>query len=160
MKVLKWLDLHLEEACLAALLVILTVLTSVNVVLRYVFNSGIVWSDEVCRYCLIFSGFISIGYWIRHKCGICVDALVQSMPKTVQKVLSLIVFVFVFVFFSIMFRSSLRVLEGIRLSGQVSSTLQIPMTYVYSAPILGFGLAVLRIVQVACLNFMNWKGEK
>ena len=63
MGIIRWLDRHLEEVLLSIFLIILITLTSVNVVLRYIFNSGLTWSDEVCKYCLIFSGFISIGYW-------------------------------------------------------------------------------------------------
>ena len=80
MKVLRWLDHHVEELFLSVFLLTLIILTSANVVLRYVFNSGLTWSDEICKYCLIFSGFISISCWIRHKSGICVDALAQVGP--------------------------------------------------------------------------------
>lgn len=157
MNVLKWLDRHLEEALLSIFLLTLILLTSANVILRYIFNSGLTWSDEICKYCLIFSGFISISYWIRNKSGICVDALVQVLPKGVQKILGILTQLIVLLFFIWMFRGSINVLRSIAKSGQVSGTLQISMVYIYMAPVIGFGLAVFRVVQVMVLDLMSTK---
>lgn len=157
MNVLKWLDRHLEEALLSIFLLTLILLTSANVILRYIFNSGLTWSDEICKYCLIFSGFISISYWIRNKSGICVDALVQILPKGVQKILGILTQLIVLLFFIWMFRGSINVLRSIAKSGQVSGTLQISMVYIYMAPVIGFGLAVFRVVQVMVLDLMSTK---
>ncbi len=157
MKVLKWIDKHMEEAFLSVFLLTLIVLTSANVILRYVFNSGLTWSDEICKYCLIFSGFISIGYWVRNKNGICVDALVQVLPEGIRKGLNIITQILVLCFFIWMFRSSVNVIKSVAKSGQVSGTLQISMVYIYMAPVFGFGLAVLRMVQVIVLDLMKLK---
>ncbi len=155
MKMLKWLGKHVEEALLSVFLLTLIVLTSANVILRYIFNSGLTWSDEISKYCLIFSGFTSISYWIRNKSGISVDALVQIMPEKVQKGLRIFAQVIVFLFFAWMFKGSISVLQSVAKSGQVSGTLQISMVYIYMAPVLGFGLAVIRVVQVLALDVLG-----
>ena len=152
MKVLRWLDKHFEEALLSVFLLTLIVLTSANVILRYIFNSGLTWSDEISKYCLIFSGFTSISYWIRNKSGICVDALVQILPEKVQKILRILTQVIVFLFFAWMFKGSIRVLQSVAKSGQVSGTLQISMVYIYMAPVLGFGLALIRVIQMLAID--------
>lgn len=157
MGVLKWLDRHVEEMFLAAFLLILIVLTTINVVLRYFFNSGLTWSDEICKYCLIFSGFISISYWVRSKCGICVDALLQIVPPGVKKVFYVLAQIITMIFFAVMFRGAVNVLLSVQKSGQVSGTLQIPMTYVYTAPVIGFGLALFRVIQIAYLDLRTGK---
>ena len=157
MKVFKWLDRHVEEMVLSICLLTLIILTSANVVLRYVFNSGLTWSDEICKYCLIFSGFISISYWIRHKSGICVDALVQVAPGPVKMVFNILAQLIVLGFFLLMFKGAISCWLAIKKSGQVSGTLQIPMTYVYLAPIIGFGLALFRQVQNLVLGFLEKK---
>ncbi len=158
MKVLKWVDLHLEEAILTICLLGLTCLVSLNALLRYVFNSSLTWSDEVCKYCLIYSGFISIGWWIRRNKGISVDALIQILPGSVKKILGIIVQIIVLLFFLLCFKGSVNVMNSMAESGQVSGTLQISMTYVYMAPVLGFGLAVIRCIQMFILYFTK-KGE-
>ena len=157
MKVLRWLDHHVEELFLSVFLLTLIILTSANVVLRYVFNSGLTWSDEICKYCLIFSGFISISCWIRHKSGICVDALAQVVPGPVKMIFQVLVQLIVLAFFLLMFKGAISCWLAIKKSGQVSGTLQIPMTYVNMAPIIGFGLALLREVQNLVLGFVQRK---
>lgn len=157
MNVIKWLDRHLEEALLSVFLIVLIVLTSANVILRYVFNSGLTWSDEICKYCLIFSGFTSISYWVRNKSGICVDALLQILPAPARKVLGIITQVIVLLFFVWMFKCSVNVIKSIAKSKQVSATLQISMVYIYLAPVIGFGLAAIRVIQVMVIDFMAAK---
>jgi TRAP-type C4-dicarboxylate transport system permease small subunit len=152
MKVLKWLDLHLEEVILTLCLCVLTTLTSTNVVLRYIFNTSLIWSDEICKDCLIYSCFFSIGWWIRRKNGICVDALVQIFHVKVKFFLSCIVQLIIVGFLILAFKASVTVLRGIAASGQVSGTLQISMVYVYITPVAGFGLALFRSVQVLILG--------
>ncbi|MDR3258784.1 MAG: TRAP transporter small permease [Fusobacteriaceae bacterium] len=150
---LKWLDEHFEETALSIFLIVLVILTSINVILRYVFNSGLTWNDEICKYCLIFSGFISIGYWIRHKNGICVDTLVQILPSKYRKILLFMTQLVVLIFFCILFFYSVNVLKSVAKSKQISGTLQISMVYVYMAPVIGFALAVIRIFQVLILGY-------
>ena len=103
MKVLKWLDLHFEEACLTVFLIALTVLVTMNVVLRYIFGTGLTWSEAICRYCLVYSTFLTIAHWVRRNSGICVDFILQIVPKQVAAVLKWIVKVLQIVFFFLLF---------------------------------------------------------
>jgi TRAP-type C4-dicarboxylate transport system permease small subunit len=160
MKVLKWLDLHLEEVILIFCLCLLTVLTNVNVVLRYIFNTSLTWSDEICKSCLIYSCFFSIGWWIRRKNGIAVDALIQLLPPRIKSVFAWMVQFILIGFFILAFRASIAVLRGVAASGQVSGTLQISMVYIYVTPVAGFGLAIFRSVQILVLGFKKGRGDK
>jgi TRAP-type C4-dicarboxylate transport system permease small subunit len=160
MKALKWLDLHFEEVILAICLCVLTILTSVNVVLRYIFNTSLTWSDEICKDCLIYSCFFSIGWWIRRKNGIAVDALVQLFPLKVKSVLAWVVQFILIGFLVLAFRASVTVLRGVAASGQVSGTLQISMVYVYVTPAAGFGLALFRAIQVLVLEVKKNRGSR
>ena len=52
MSFLRKLDKNFEFVFLAGLLIIMTVLSFANVVMRYFFKAPIFWSDEICCYCL------------------------------------------------------------------------------------------------------------
>ena len=82
MMFLKWLDRHFEHTVLAVLLVVLTVLSFMNVVMRYGFQSGLSWSDEVCKYSLVLSGFFSMPCWKRYPCR-CSDGDAAGEDKAV-----------------------------------------------------------------------------
>ena len=68
-----------------ALLAFMTVLTFTQVVLRYVFNSGIRWVEEVCCLCIVWYGFISIAFGIINKEHIAITSATKWVPKKIRK---------------------------------------------------------------------------
>ena len=147
MTVIKWLDEHLEEFVIVLCLIVLTSLTTLNVILRYVFNSSIIWSEEVCKLSLIFSGFFSIGYCIKHGIMIKVDAFLQIIPAPAVKVLNGLTNLLLFTFFSLAFYASIHVIQGAYASGQLSAALRIPVYKLYLVPSIGLALGIIRILQ-------------
>ena len=160
MKALKWLDLHLEEACLTALLIVLTLLVTANVVLRYIFGTGLTWSEAICRYCLVYSTFFTIGHWVRRSNGISVDFILQLVPKNVAEVMKWIVRILQIAFFFVLFKSSISVLKGTYASGTVDGTLGFNMAYIYFACCIGFCDALIRSVQVFILSLPMMKKKE
>ena len=86
MSFLKKLDKNFELVCLAILLMIMTVLSFANVVMRYCFKSPIYWSDEVCCFCLALSAFFCLPYSIRWRTAIRVDTFSSMLPKVAQRI--------------------------------------------------------------------------
>lgn len=160
MKVLKWLDQNLEEVLLAALLVVLTSLITLNVILRYALGSGITWSEEVCRYTLVFSCFISIPHWVRRGSGIAVDLVVQMAPEKVKKILRICTTTLTLLFFAFLFTASVSLFFSVAATGQRSGAITwLEMKWVYTAPIIGFGLAAIRGIQALGLLLIPKKKE-
>ena len=155
MIVLKWLDEHFEEFVIVVCLIILSILTSLNVVLRYVFNSSLIWSEEACKLSLIISGFLSIGYCVKHGLMIKVDALVQVLNRRSQQLLQAITTVILLAFFCVASIAAFNVVKGTCLSGQVSAALRIPVFIIYLIPAFGFVLAVVRLIQRMILALLN-----
>jgi len=75
---------RLEEGILAFLLGLMTLLTFVQVVLRYVFNTGFVWSLEATTYAFAALVLIGMSYGVRTKAHITVDLLTRKMPKKIR----------------------------------------------------------------------------
>jgi len=72
-------------------LIITTVLVMMNVILRYFFNMGLYWSEEVATGCFVWSVFLgaAAGYKIQMHVG--VDMLVNMCPPTMKKTITIIV---------------------------------------------------------------------
>ena len=86
---MKFLD-HLEEWIISLMLLAMTALTFYQVVLRYVFDSGIALSEELSRLLfvwLIFLGAILASVQHAH---IGFDGLVQKLPLGMRKALVLL----------------------------------------------------------------------
>ena len=77
MKALREAVNKLEEGLLAFLLALMTILTFVQVVLRYAFNTGMVWSLEATTYAFAALVLIGMSYCVRTKTHIAVDARCQ-----------------------------------------------------------------------------------
>ena len=57
----------MEETILMVLLVAIAVVMMAQVVMRYCFRQSMPWPEEFCRFCFVYSGFISMGYCVRSR---------------------------------------------------------------------------------------------
>lgn len=81
---------NFEDLVSALFISITTILVVINIVLRYIFNSGLVWSEEVATGCFVWSVFIGAVAVFKHRGHVGVDIIVKKMPETMQKVVTLI----------------------------------------------------------------------
>ncbi|QQK78846.1 TRAP transporter small permease [Salicibibacter cibi] len=58
-----------------------------NVVLRYGFNSGITWSEEMSRYLFVWIVFLGAIVAYKDKAHLGVDLVIGNLPRSQQKVL-------------------------------------------------------------------------
>lgn len=81
----------LEENLIAFILGLMTILTFVNVVLRYLFNNSLIWGLEVTVALFAWLVLIGMSYAVKINAHLGVDALVNALPASARKPLSLIV---------------------------------------------------------------------
>ncbi|MDO4559394.1 MAG: TRAP transporter small permease [bacterium] len=162
MKIVKWLDDHLEEFFLVILLVLIAVTMLVQIFARYIFNSSLSWAEEFCRYCYIWTVFLSIGYTVKCgsmlRVGIVMDMLPLWLNKSVKIICSLVM-LWLFAWF---FQHSIQVVHNIRyITGEISSAMQLPMWIMYLCTTAGYGLAAIRTLQalVSAIRNFNKKEE-
>ena len=61
MRLIKWLDEHLEETLMIILLIIIACVTMIQVIVRKVpWLTSLTWAEEFCRFMWIWSVFISL----------------------------------------------------------------------------------------------------
>lgn len=88
----KSIDLFFKllELLVVAALVAMVVMVFGNVVLRYAFNSGILVSEEMSRYCFIWLTYIGAMIAMREREHLGVDTLVKRLPRAGKKVCLLV----------------------------------------------------------------------
>jgi len=81
---------RLEEGLMAILLAGMTLLTFVQVVLRYVFNSGLLWALEGSTYMFAWLVLIGVSYGVRAHSHIGIDAAVKLLPAAGRRAVGLL----------------------------------------------------------------------
>ena len=89
-KTLSFILNNFEDLISAFFISVTTILVVINIVLRYIFNSGLVWSEEVATGCFVWSVFIGAVAVFKHRGHVGVDIIVKKMPQSVQKAVALI----------------------------------------------------------------------
>lgn len=76
----------LLELLVVLSLVAMVIMVFGNVVLRYAFNSGILVSEEMSRYCFIWLTYVGAMIAMRERAHLGVDTLVKHLPVAGKKV--------------------------------------------------------------------------
>lgn len=144
MKLLKWLDKYFEDYVLVFLMVMVVSITTLQVVMRYVFNDSLVWSEELSRYIFIWIIYIGVSKAVATDSHLTVDAIDSILNEKQQVIVSIIsdVLFVIFALIMVVFTTGI-VISSTRLSG----ALQIPLSYVYAASATGFSLSLVRLIQ-------------
>lgn len=77
---------RLLEALVVVCMVAMVIMVFGNVVLRYGFNSGILVSDELSRYCFVWLTYIGAMIAMRERAHVGVDIVVKRLPLLGKKV--------------------------------------------------------------------------
>jgi len=72
-------------------LIVTTVLVMLNVILRYFFNMGLFWTEEVATSCFVWSEFLGAAAGYKIKMHVGVDMLVNMCRPTTKKIITIIV---------------------------------------------------------------------
>ncbi len=146
-KVLKAIDENFELFFLLILLIIISCSMMAQVIMRYVFNNSLSWSEEVSRYCLVWSTFFSIGYCTKNRKSLRITLLVDALPARVREAIYIAVQAVIFVFYGWLAVNMWSVLISATHSSRVTPATQIPIWVIYIVPFVGFVLGALRTLQ-------------
>ncbi|SHI36442.1 TRAP-type C4-dicarboxylate transport system, small permease component [Dethiosulfatibacter aminovorans DSM 17477] len=160
MKVLRWLDKNFEEFILLIFLIVMVVVMGVQVLMRYLFNYSLTWSEELTRYLFVWSSFLSIGYCIKNSTSIKLEQFLGVLPGVLSQVIRLTSKIVMLAFFVFVFMNAVTLVQSTQASGQVSSALGFPIYLVQSSAVVGFALAIFRLLQSFYLGFMELKGAE
>ncbi|ETP71548.1 TRAP-type transport system, small permease component [Lachnospiraceae bacterium JC7] len=153
MRIIKWMDKHLEELILSVLLSGIAVVMILQVICRYGFNYSLSWSDELARYLLVWSTFLSVSFCIKNHISIKIDQFQNMLPEDIIPWIKMLRHTLVFIFSLIMIPYTLTLLRQSVSSHATSAALRIPMYYIQSAPLVCFSLLALRTLEAWIKEF-------
>jgi TRAP-type C4-dicarboxylate transport system permease small subunit len=136
-----------ERAFLVTLFLAMVMLFFGNVVAREVggtFASKFAWVEEAVRFMNVFLVFIALGLALEKGRHVGIDTLRDRLPVKIRTVLQKIIDGVGFLFSAYLAWLGIGLVQFVLMTGQRSPTLDIPVGWVYSAPVIGFGLLALR----------------
>jgi TRAP-type transport system small permease protein len=117
------------------------VIVFVQVIARYVMHDSLSWSEEIARYLLVWTIFLSAGYVLGQGAHIFLDVVFNAFPKKLQKIFRLISNLLLLAFSYVVTQYGIELVQvGMK---QKSSAVGIPMSLVYLAIPVGGGLLLL-----------------
>ncbi len=144
---IKWLDKNFEEFLLTILLFLMTIIMGIQVFSRYILGHSLTWSEELTRYLFIWSSFLSISYCTRKCISIKIEQFLHKFSTKDQILLKIVNHLIEITLFLYLIPAAFLYVKAAVVSEQVSPALGIPMYLIQIAPLVGFSLVVLRIIQ-------------
>lgn len=161
MKAIRWLDEHFEETILIILLVLISCIELVQVIIRNIpFIPALTWAEEFCRFCWIWSVFVSLPYTIRKGNMLRVSIVMDAFPKKVRTVINIAADFITSGAMLLLGYHSIGVVQKILSSGETSPAMLWPMWMVYSIMLIGFFLGFLRGLQQAYLHIRHMQDNE
>lgn len=125
----------------------MTVLTFVQVVLRYVFNTGLVWSLEATTYAFAALVLVGMSYGVRTKSHIAIDLFVNKLPVRLHHYVSLLVVLICLLYAGMMLYGSSIFVERLFVLGNDARDIPWPKWLLTSSMPIGFALLAFRFVE-------------
>ena len=141
------------------LLVVMTIIICIHEFYRYVLNRSIRWSEEITMMMMVYMGFFSIAYGVKHRLHLSVTVFFDILPEPVKRAV-------------LKFTDAVLMVMGIVLLyfgiGLIKSTMNnlmiathLPSAMLYGGvPISGILIAYFSFVNLTGLRFEQKKTEK
>ncbi|OMH38885.1 TRAP transporter small permease [Motiliproteus sp. MSK22-1] len=135
-----------EEGFLSLLLISMVLLVFVEVLMRFVFNSGIHWAQELTL--LLSAWFVLFGasYGVRVGAHIGVDVFVRMLPRPIHRQLSLLAIILCLFYCGLFLLGSWSYLSKLVLIGIELEDLPVPAWVASSVLLIGFTLLLFRFL--------------
>ena len=144
---MKILD-RLEEWIISLMLLAMTGLTFLQVVMRYVFNSGFTWALELTTVFFAIMIFVGVSYGVRVGSHIGVDALVKLLPAGKRQAVALLAVALSLVYVGFILTGSMQYVLKMKDVGIELEDMSIERWQVLAVMPLGMALTGFRFLQI------------
>lgn len=142
-----WLDKNFEPIIMAVLFYAMTALITLQVILRFVFNSGFAWAEEISRFLFVWLMYFSISYLTRNHGHIRITFLVEKLNEKMKKITMILVDFLFTAFAIVVFLSAIQICQSVTEFHDRAVTIDVSMNVVYGAGLVGFALIIIRLLQ-------------
>ncbi len=135
-----------EEAVICILLVLTTLLVFVDVIMRFGFNSGFMWSQELTLHMSAWMVLFGASYGLKVGSHIGMDSFVKLFPRTGRRILTGIAAIMALGYCGLIFYGSWIYLKKMKLIGIELEDLPIPAWLAHGMLLVGFLFLIVRLI--------------
>ncbi len=140
---------RVEEAFMVLAMAFMTLLTFLQVVLRYMFGTGLVWSLEATTYAFAWLVLLGMSYGARTKAHIAVDLLTSRLPPRAARAAALVALLCGLAYCALMAYGSVSFVDQLLTLGTHARDIPLPRWLLTGVMPIAFALLALRLVQSA-----------
>jgi C4-dicarboxylate transporter DctQ subunit len=140
---------RLEEAFMIVALTFMTLLTFLQVVLRYGFGTGFVWSLEATTYTFAWLVLIGMSYGVRTGAHIAVDLLTSRLTPSRARIAAAVALVCGLAYCALMIYGGSQFVDRLMTLGTDARDIPLPRWLLTGIMPIAFALLALRLVQAA-----------
>ncbi|GKV65227.1 MULTISPECIES: TRAP transporter small permease [unclassified Sporosarcina] len=152
----RWLDRNFEPIVMALLFYVMTTIVTLQVILRFAFNSGFSWAEELARFLFVWLMYFSISYATRNNSHIKITFLVDKLSEKASKIIAVAVDILFMVFAVIVFIAAWNICQSISEFQDKAVSMNVSMNILYGAGLVGFALMIIRLIQVLIWKVSNF----
>jgi len=139
---------RLEEVFMALALAFMTILTFIQVILRYIFGTGWVWSLEATTYTFAWLVLIGMSYCVRTRAHIAVDLVIDRLPAALRRTVVLVAIGLCVLYCGFMIYGGAIFVDRLMVLGNDARDIPAPRWLLTSILPMGFGLLAFRFLQL------------
>lgn len=140
---------RLEELFMIVALTFMTLLTFLQVVLRYGFGTGFVWSLEATTYTFAWLVLIGMSYGVRTQAHIAVDLVTSRLTPSGARIFAAVALVCGLAYCALMIYGSSQFVDRLMTLGTDARDIPLPRWVLTGIMPIAFALLALRLVQAA-----------
>lgn len=140
----------LEEILLIYTLMLMVLVVFLQVVMRYVFNNSLSWSEELVRYLFVWQIWLGASLGVKNNNQIRVEILPKMLKSLkAREALELVCNILLVILFIVVLVTGFRNLENSIIRNITSVAMKIPMSWVFaSLPIASFVIIIRLICRI------------
>jgi len=142
-----WFDERLEEGVSSVLFIVFIALMFYNVVMRYVFQDGVPWAEEITLLLFVWFVWFSIPYATKLESHAKVNFLQDFLPERAKVALNLFLDIVIILIFVAIIVAAIQFLNHSAVRGKAGLLVPYPMWLFYLPAPVGLALTIFRLIQ-------------
>lgn len=146
-----------EKYFITYLMLIMSTVIFIQIIMRYVFNSSLSWSEELAAYIMMYMTWVGASYGVKLNMHLRVTVIVDLLKGKLRDIAYIIIDVVWMIFSAYMVVMGVRVVKMSYAGYRVSPALEIPMFLIYSSVVIGCILMFLSLISSIHKRYRDYK---